>query len=148
MKRHVALMINPKNCFFREKNTKMITVKLVLIKRKKPRKDREKHFHEGVLGWLSWLSIRLQLRSWSHSSQVQALSQALWAALDSVSLSLPLPDLHCVLFLSLSQKVNKYWKKNLMISILPTYHIKQCFPVLLLNIFNLSLWLAECFWLT
>ena len=34
----------------------------------------------GVLGWLSWLSVWLQLRSWSHSSWVRALC---WACADS-----------------------------------------------------------------
>ena len=65
-------------------------------------------FIEAVPGWLSWLSIQLQLRSWSRSSWVRALHQALCcqhrACFGSyLPLSLLLPHL-C--FLS---KTNKHW---------------------------------------
>ena len=58
----------------------------------------------GVPGWLSWLSVRLQLRSWSHGSWVWAPHWALYCQCRtclgfSFYVSLPLP---CSL--SLSQK--------------------------------------------
>ena len=70
-------------------------------------------------GWLSRLGDQLQLRSWSHSSWVQALHRALCWQLRTWTLpwilclpcSLPLP---CSLSLSLSlcvSKINKHWKK-------------------------------------
>ena len=64
----------------------------------------------GAPGWLRWLSVRLRLRSWSHSSWVRATRLALcwqlgaWSlepASDSVSPSLPSPTMLC---LSLSLK--------------------------------------------
>ena len=43
IKRNTALMINPKNCFFRIKNTKKVTVKLILMGGGKQRgRDRER----------------------------------------------------------------------------------------------------------
>ena len=63
----------------------------------------------GVPGWLSQLSVWLQLRSWSHSLWVPASHRALYWLLSAWSLlgilclplSLPLPC-SCSLFLSLS----------------------------------------------
>ena len=65
--------------------------------------------YPGAPGWLSQLSLRLQLRSWSHSSWVWAPHQALcwqlraWSLLRILCLPLspPLPCLHSV---SLSHK--------------------------------------------
>ena len=53
----------------------------------------------GEPGWLSWLSVRLRLRSWSRGLWVRALRRALWWQLGAWSLlwilclplSLPLP---------------------------------------------------------
>ena len=69
----------------------------------------------GAPGWLSRLSIRLWLRSWSHGAWVRVLRRALCWQLRAWSLfrilclphSLPLP-LHA---LSLSVPKNKHWKK-------------------------------------
>ena len=64
---------------------------------------------QGVPGWLSWLSVQLQLRSWSHDSWVQAPHQALcwhlkaWSLLRILCLCLSLP-LPCSCSVSLSQK--------------------------------------------
>ena len=75
----------------------------------------------GAPGWLSWLSVQLQLGSWSHSSWVWASHWALcwqlraWSLLQIVCLPLflPLPWLSLCLCLSLSvSKINKHWKKN------------------------------------
>ena len=71
----------------------------------------------GHLGGLRRLSVRLRLRSWSHSLWVRAPHQALcwqfraWSLLWILCLpvSLPLPR-SCVLSLSLS-KINKHSKK-------------------------------------
>ena len=68
----------------------------------------------GAPGWLSRLSLRLQLRSWCHGSWVQAPSQALcwqlgaWSLLQilGLRLSLPLACSHSV-SLSLSLLKNK-----------------------------------------
>ena len=66
-------------------------------------------------GWLSWLSVLLQLRSWSHGLWVQALHWALcwqlraWSLLWILCLllSLPLPDSRSCLSLSLPlSKIN------------------------------------------
>ena len=78
----------------------------------------------GVLGWLSWLNIRFQLRSWSHLSRVRAhfglcadSSEPRAYFRFCVSLSLPLSCSHSV-SLSLSKKqtvkknfvlINKKW---------------------------------------
>ena len=67
-----------------------------------------KNLLNGAPGWLSWLSVQLRLRSWSHSLWVRAPHQALcwqlrtWSLLQILCLllSLPPPCLHCV-FLSL-----------------------------------------------
>ena len=62
----------------------------------------------GAPGWLSWLSIRLQLRSWSHSSRVQALCLALrwqlraWSLLQILCVCLCPSALPASLTLSLS----------------------------------------------
>ena len=58
----------------------------------------------GTFGWLSWLSVQLQLKSWSHSLWVWAPCWTLcwwlraWCLLQllCVCLSLPLPCLHSV----------------------------------------------------
>ena len=66
----------------------------------------------GVPGWLSWLSIWPLLRSWSHSSWVQALHQALcwqlraWSLLRILCLPLSLP-LPCSCSVSHS-KINRH----------------------------------------
>ena len=78
----------------------------------------------GVPGWISWLSIRLWLRSWSHSSRVRARFRALcwqlraWSLLQILcaSLFLHLP-LSCSLPFSLSlylslSKINIKKKKR------------------------------------
>lgn len=39
MKRNIALMINPKDCFFQKKITEKITVKLILIREKQTRRE-------------------------------------------------------------------------------------------------------------
>ena len=70
----------------------------------------------GVPGWLSWLSMCLWLRSWSHGSWVWAPHWALcwqfraWSLLGSVSLSLSLACSHSVSF---SLK-NKYTFKKIL----------------------------------
>ena len=62
----------------------------------------------GAPGWLSWVSVRLWLRSWSHSSWVGALHRALCCQHGACfRSSVPLclcPSLTCVLSLCLSQK--------------------------------------------
>ena len=73
-------------------------------------------FSSGLPGWLSWLSVRLPLRSWSHGAWVWALhrvslSPALGSA-PSPSLSAPCgilslslcPLLTCICSVSLSKK--------------------------------------------
>ena len=73
----------------------------------------------GTPGWLSWLNIRLQLRSWSHSSWFQALLGSVLpgAHLEfCISPSLtapPLPLLLLTLSLSLS-KINKHFFKKIL----------------------------------
>ena len=63
----------------------------------------------GVPGWLSWLSVRLRLRSRSHSLWVRALHRALcwqlraWSLLRILCFPLSLP-LSCSYSVSLSQK--------------------------------------------
>lgn len=42
MKRNIALMINPKDYFFKEKNTEKITVKLILIRGEKKQGGRDR----------------------------------------------------------------------------------------------------------
>ena len=72
--------------------------------------------NSGVPGWLSQLSVQLWLRSWSHSSWVQAPRQALcwqlraWILLQILCfpLSLPLPC-SCSVYPSLK---NKHKKQN------------------------------------
>ena len=71
----------------------------------------KKYFHSGARGWLSWLSVWLRLRSWSHGSWVKAPHRALcwqlraWSLLQILylPLSLSLPCL-CSVSLSLLQK--------------------------------------------
>ena len=73
----------------------------------------KKNVKTGAPGWLSWLSVQLQLRSWSRSSWVRALLWALcwqlggWSLLRilCLPLSLPLPHL-CSVSLCLS-KISK-----------------------------------------
>ena len=70
--------------------------------------------HLGAPPWLSRLSIRLQLRSWSHGSWVRALRQpqSLEPASDSVSPSLSAPPpliLYLSLYLSLSLSLKRKW---------------------------------------
>ena len=65
----------------------------------------------GAPGWLSWLTIQLGLRSWSHGLWVWAICQVLcwqpraWNLLWSLLLSLPYPHL-CCLSLCLSKLNN------------------------------------------
>ena len=73
----------------------------------------------GTPGWLSQLSIRLRLRSWSHSLWVRAPCQAVcwqlgaWSLLRILCLPLSLPLPHsCSLFLSLSLSQNIKIKNN------------------------------------
>ena len=66
---------------------------------------------QGAPGWLGWLSVQPQLRSWSCSSQVQAASGSLLTAQSPLwilcpLLSVPLPNL-CSL-----SKINKHFKKE------------------------------------
>ena len=62
--------------------------------------DSSKKTNVGVPGWLMWLSVRLQLRSWSHGLWVHALHQALcwqlraWSLLHILCLPLFLPLAH------------------------------------------------------
>ena len=69
----------------------------------------KKMWYIGARGWLSWLSVRLQVRSWSHSSWVQAQHQALcwqlgtWSLFPILSPSLSASNL-LVFCLCLSQK--------------------------------------------
>ena len=73
-----------------------------------------KHFFKtclGVPGWLSWLSVQLWLRSWSHGSWVRASCRALcwqlraWSLLRILCLPLSLP-LPCSRSVSVS-KINE-----------------------------------------
>ena len=73
--------------------------------------------HIGAPGWLSQLSIRLQLGSWSHGLWVQALSWALcwqfrsWSLFQILCLPLSLcPSPACTLSLSLKSK--HFFKKT------------------------------------
>ena len=72
----------------------------------------------GVPGWLSWLSIRLWLRSWSHGSWVRAPCRALcwqlggWSLLLILCLPLSLP-FPCLNSVSLSVK-NKWTLKKFL----------------------------------
>ena len=73
----------------------------------------------GAPGWLSWLSVRLRLRSWSHGLWVRDLRRALclqlraWSLLRilSLSLSLSLPHSRSISF-SVSKKLKKKKKKE------------------------------------
>ena len=87
-------------------------------------------------GWLSQLSVRLQLRSWSHSPWVRALQPLCQHRADSlkpggcfefcVSLSLCPSPTH-TLPLSRSQKLNKYLKKKkTSTGISKLWTVKQC----------------------
>ena len=98
-------------------------------KDKQPNKKMDKHWicklrvrksEPGAPGWLSWLSVRLWLRSWSHGSWVWALRWVVCWQLRAWSLpwilclplSLPLP---CLLTLVLSRSLkNKNIKKNFL----------------------------------
>ena len=77
----------------------------------------------GAPGWLTWLSVRLWFRSWSHGSCVQAPLWALCWKLRAWNLfhilcfplSLPLPHLHSV-SLSLKNKPTLkifFWSPNI-----------------------------------
>ena len=69
----------------------------------------------GAPGWLSWLSVQLRLRSWSHGLWVRALQQALcwqlrtWSLLQILSPSLSAPP-PLALSLSLSLSLSKIIK--------------------------------------
>ena len=83
--------------------------------------QRQSNWARGAPGWLSRLSVRLQLRSWSHGWWVRALCQALcwqlrvwnllWILCLPLPLSLPLPHL-CSVCLSLSKINMKKFKNN------------------------------------
>ena len=92
-------------------------------------------------GWLSWLSGRLQLRSWSHSSWVQAPCQALcwqlgaWSLLPilclPLSLSLPLPCSHSVPLSLKSKYIHTYIHTRLLQNALENpklFWICPCYP--------------------
>ena len=90
-----------------------------------------------VLGWLSWLSVRLQLRPWTCGPWVWAPFWALcwgckaWGLLQILSLSLSLPLSHSLcLSVSLSQKINtninkKFLNTRLVIQLLCDYLFKS-----------------------
>ena len=93
----------------------------------------------GASGWLSQLSVWLQLRSWSHGSWVQARHWALcWhlrACLgSSSSISLcPFPVHTCVHMFSLKNKHKKKssWDSALSLPLRPSSHLSPCVLLML-----------------
>ena len=79
--------------------------------------ERVKMWYIGASGWLSWLSVQLQLRSWPHTPWVRAPSQALcwqlraWSPLQILCLPLSLP-LPCSCSFSLKYKIKNIKKKS------------------------------------